>query len=384
MYPTFSDQDFARRVDSVIDRYISNGCIVGAVVLIARDELIVHRRAAGYADREERRAMREDAVFRLASVTKPIVAAAALTLVSDRMLSLDDPVTRWLPEFRPRLPDGETPVLTIAHLLSHTAGLDYGFKEVGSGPLHRLGVSDGIDRVDFDLDENLRRLSKAPLLFSPGSNWHYSLATDVLGRLLEVASNRPLSDLVRERVTGPLGMNDTDFTVKSPERLTTAYADSENTPVRMSDPHSLPFDLSAIRFSPSRALDPFVYPSGGTGMVGTAGDVLRLLEVLRMGGAPLFGPETFAELVRDRVRIDFEGRPDPGWGFGLGFAILNDPVAAATPQARGTWKWGGVYGHHWFVDPKNRLTAVTLTNTAVAGTNGPFPDSLRNALYESI
>jgi CubicO group peptidase (beta-lactamase class C family) len=204
-----------------------------------------------------------------------------------------------------------------------------------------------------------------------------------LGRLLEAASRKSLSALVRERVTGPLGMNDTDFAVKTPERLATAYADSEEAPARMSDPHILPFDLSAIRFSPSRAMDPSAYPSGGAGMVGTAHDILLLLEALRLGGSPLFGPETFAELVKDRVSPEFLERPDPGWGFGLGFALLDDPMAAATPQARGTWRWGGVYGHHWFVDPKNRLTVVTLTNTAVAGTDGLFPDSLRNAIYDS-
>jgi CubicO group peptidase (beta-lactamase class C family) len=383
MQSTFAKKDFAGRIDNVIDRDISIGRIVGAVVLIARDGAVIHRRTAGYADREEGRPMQENTIFRLASVTKPIVAAAALSLVSDKIVSLNDPVTRWLPNFQPCLPDGEVPIITIAQLLSHTAGLNYGFKEEVNGPLHRLDVSDGIDRVEFDLDENLRRLSKAPLLFSPGSNWHYSLATDVLGRVLEIASRKSLSDLVRELVTGPLAMNDTYFAAKSPERLATAYADAEGAPVRMSDPHTLPFDLSAIRFSPSRTLDPSAYPSGGAGMVGTAGNVLRLLESLRLGGAPLFDSEIFAELVIDRVQPSFAERPDPGWGFGLGFAILDDPVAAATPQARGTWRWGGVYGHHWFVDPKNRLTVVTLTNTAVAGTNGPFPDSLRDAIYES-
>jgi CubicO group peptidase (beta-lactamase class C family) len=372
---------FADRVDAIIDDVISTGRIVGAVVLIARDGEIVHRRATGFADRENKRRMEEDTLFRLASVTKPIVTAATLTLIEDGTISLDDPVTRWLPAFQPRLSGGKIPVITVTHLLSHTAGLNYGFKEERSGPLHRLGVSDGIDRVGFDLDENLRRLTEAPLLFAPGTNWHYSLATDVLGRLLEIASGQPLADLVRERVTLPLSMVDTDFVLRSPDRLAVAYADSISEPVQMSDPHELPFDLSAVRFSPSRAFDPTVYASAGAGMVGTAGDILRLLEIFRNGGAPLFGPEIFESLISDRVKPDFVERPDPGWGFGLGFGILDDPAAAGTPQPRGTWRWGGVYGHHWFVDPTNRLTVVTLTNTAVAGSEGSFPEALRSAVY---
>lgn len=196
-----SDSTLAERLDEVFGAALRERRVVGAVAVVARDGQVQYRRAHGLADREGSLPMREDTLFRLASVTKPIVTVAVLRLVGDELIRLDDPVTRWLPDFTPRLPDGSTPALTIHHLLTHTAGLSYGLLEEPDSPFHALGISDGIDVVDFDLRENLRRLALAPLQFAPGSAWRYSLALDVLGAVVENATGLPLDLAVEKLVT---------------------------------------------------------------------------------------------------------------------------------------------------------------------------------------
>jgi CubicO group peptidase (beta-lactamase class C family) len=177
------------RVDRAIDQALEDRRIVGTVVLVAERGDIVYRRAAGFADREARRSMQENDIFLLASIAKPIVTAAALRLVENGRMSVDDPVRRWLPEFSPQLPDGRIPEITIHHLLTHSAGLTYVFIEPDDGPYHRLRVSSGFDRTDIsDLDEFVRRISAAPLTYEPGAGWGYSNAIDVLGAVIEKAS----------------------------------------------------------------------------------------------------------------------------------------------------------------------------------------------------
>jgi len=378
--PEQSDAALAGRVDAVLDSFVGNS-IVGAVVTVARDGKVVYRRAMGDADRESGRAMTPDTPFRLASVTKPYVTVAALALVDRGILELDAPITCWLPAFRPRF-DGAEAAITIRHLLSHTSGLGYRFFQPPDGAYHAAGISDGIDRPGFDLAENLRRLAGVPLNFAPGSAWLYSLATDVLGAVLEAAAGRPLAEVVRDHVTGPLGLTGTGFQAAEAEALATAYADGADGPVRMADPHAVPFgEGGAIVFSPARAGDASAYPSGGAGMVGTPGDFVMLLEALRTGGAPLLRPETVTALTTNTVGAMAEPGIGVGWGFGLGVAVLVDPAAAATPQAVGTWRWGGVYGHNWFVDPAAGLVVATFTNTAVSGMNGAIREAVRDAVY---
>lgn len=374
------DAALKARLDPVIDRAIAEHRLVGTVVLVARDGKVVYRRAAGLADREAERPMREDAVFRFSSVTKPFVSAAAMRLVEQGKLRLDDPVTKYLPDFRPKLADGTEPAITIRQLLNHTSGLSYGLAEPASHPYHTLGVSDGLDRSGITLDENLHRLAKAPLGFPPGSAWRYSLAIDVLGGVMEKAAGAPLSQVVTDTVTKPLGLADTGFVARDPARLAVAYVNAQPVPTRMTENMEVSLGATAVRFAPSRATDKTAFPSGGAGMVGTAGDVLTFLETLRTGGAPILEPATVATMMKDQVGVQ-AATQGPGWGFGYGWAVLDDPAAAKTPQGAGTIQWGGVYGHSWFVDPKNRLTVVALTNTAFEGMNGAFTTQLRDAVY---
>ncbi|GLK62543.1 serine hydrolase domain-containing protein [Paracoccus kondratievae] len=377
----FAGPTLETRLDQAIDSALAEKRIVGAVVLVAKDGEIVYHRAAGHADREAGGEMHEDAIFRLASVTKPFVTAAAMRLVEEGRLDLNAPVTRWLPEFRPALPDGSTPEITIHQLFTHTSGLGYAFLEQADGPYHRLNISDGLDQPGLSLTENLSRLSAAPLHFAPGTGWRYSLGIDVLGGVLEQIEGQSLSEIVRDKVTAPLGLTDTDFTVRDPARLAKPYADGTPEPVPMTDGMAVPLmDVAAV-FAPSRILDSNSYQSGGAGMAGTASDVLRFLEAIRTDGSPILKPETVKLMVSDQVGTDAETQ-GPGWGFGYGWAVLADPAPSGTPQAAGTLQWGGAYGHYWFVDRKNGLSVVALTNTAFEGMSGKFITDIRDAVYD--
>jgi CubicO group peptidase (beta-lactamase class C family) len=377
------ERSLSARLDAVIDQALADKRLVGTVVLVARDGQVLYHRAAGEADREAHTPMREDTVFRLASMTKPLVSAAALSLVDQGKLGLEDPVTRWLPTFRPVLADGREAVITVRQLLNHTAGLGYGFLEPADGPYHRAGVSDGLDAPGPSLEENLRRIASVPLLYAPGTRWGYSVAIDVLGAVVARAGGAPLPKVVERLVTRPLGLSDTAFTAKAPKRLATPYADGKPEPVRMGEVHVVPVAGSGVRFTPARALDARSFPSGGAGMVGTAGDFLKFLEAVRTGGAPVLKPATVAQMTANQIgALEMPG--SPGWAFGFGASVLVDPTKAGTPQSTGTWQWGGAYGHSWFVDPHRRLSVVALTNTAFEGMSGAFPAAIRDAVYAGL
>jgi CubicO group peptidase (beta-lactamase class C family) len=377
--------DLKSRLDGVIDYALSNEYVVGTVVLVAREGKTVYRRAAGFADREAGTPMTEDTIFRLASMTKPIVSATVLALADAGKLTLDDPVTRWIPDFRPKLADGTTPEITLRQLLTHTAGLSYGFLEPNDGPLRRAGVSDGLDQSETTITENLQRLAGVTLLFKPGTQWSYSLATDVLGEVAARAGGATLPEVVARYVTTPLRLSDTGFSVTDVKRLASPYVDARPRPNRMRDPEVFPFAVSALIYSPARIHNTAVFPSGGAGMVGTAGDYLRFLEVLRLGGAPILRAATTRAMMRNAVgdlSVPLSGRE--GWGFGLGVAVLKSARMAGDRSHDGTWSWGGVYGTSFFVDPAARMSVVVMTNTAVVGTGGPYVDAIQAAIYDSF
>jgi len=380
--PAQSASDAHARIDAAIDQAIVDKRIVGAVVLVSHDGKLIYQRVAGFADREAKRPMQLDTVFRLSSVSKPIVSAAAMALVDQGKLSLDDPVTKWLPDFRPKLASGTAPTITVRQLLTHTSGLGYKFAEKPGSAYYQAGVSDGFDELRISLDDEVRRLASVPLFNKPGEAFRYSLSIDVLGAVVEKAAGKPLPAVVAATVTQPLGMRDTAFWAKDPARLAVPYHDAKPAPAKMEDPFSMPFgEGGRMTYSPSRALDPKAFPSAGAGMVGTAPDIMRLLEAVRAGGKPILKAETAASMMRNQIGSLLAG---PGTGFGFGGAVVVDPAASHTPQSPGTWQWGGVYGHSWFVDPERKLTVVALTNTALEGMWGKFTTDVRDAVYESV
>lgn len=376
--PAGDEAALRRRLDEAVDRALAEERVVGAVVLVSRDGRLVYSRAAGLADREANRPMQQDAIFRLASVSKTLVSAAALALVDAGKLGLDDPVSRWLPEFRPKLADGREPTITVRQLLTHTSGLSYRFFEPEGGPYHRANVSDGLDQPGLSFAENARRLASVPLRFEPGKAWGYSLSIDVLGEVIARAGGAPLPQVVERTVTGPLGLRDTGFAVADPARLAAAYADGRPRPQRMGETHTIAIGGGGARFAPGRIFDPASYPSGGAGMAGTAGDVLAVIEAVRKGGGPILQAETARSMLRDQTGgLEAE----PGTSFGFGGAVIVDPARAQTALPKGAWQWGGAYGHHWWVDPAARLSAVIFTNTAFEGMNGRFVKDVERAVY---
>lgn len=370
-----------KRLDAAIDRALKENRIVGTVVLVAKNGKLVYHRAAGYADREAQKPMREDALFRLASMSKPIVSVAALRLADQGVLKLDDPVTRWLPGFRPKLANGTTPVIRVRHLLSHSSGLGYGFFEAEGGPLHRAKVSDGLDSPGISLDENLRRLTTVPLSFAPGTRWQYGLSTDVLGAVVAKAARKPLPQAVAQLVTQPLRMKETGFWTAQSDRLATPYYDGKPAPIRMTETFFAPFGAHGVHFAPGRALDRTAYPSGGAGMVGSAYDYLKFLEAVRLNGGAVLKPQTGRLLAQDQLKGQKPDQVNKGWSYGLLSSVLVNKAKADSPQSLGTLGWGGAYGHTWFVDRKAGLTVVILTNTAFEGMSGQFPNWIRDAAY---
>lgn len=381
-----AETTLSRKIDQVINQSIDQQRLVGSVVLVAHHGQWIYQRAAGLADRELQRPMQLDTLFRLASVSKPLVSTVAMILVAQGKIALDEDIRRWLPDFQPRLANGQLPVISVRQLLSHTAGLGYRFFEADiDGPYAQAGVSDGMDSATISLTENLQRLARVPLSYAPGSAWGYSIAIDVLGALLEQVTQLPLPQLVQQLLTEPLGLHDTGFSTQDRERLATAYVSDQPAPHRLQEGEIVPVveGTVGIEYSPARIFNSQAWPSAGAGMVSSASDILRFLEMLRCGGQPLLTPDWVNEMGRDQTG-GFE-RPDaPGLGFGLGFSVLRDPAAAASPESIGTWRWGGAYGHAWFVDRSAGLSVVALTNTLYEGMSGRFVNDLRDAIYAGI
>ena len=367
--------------------------IVGAVVVAARNGQVVYQRAVGMADRENGTAMKLDTRFRLASMSKPIVSAAALAMVDQGLISLDDPVTRWIPFFTPSSQGKVEQGITLRHLLTHTAGLSYGFLEPADGPMAQAEVSDGLDNPPITLDENIWRLASVPLYYEPGTSWRYSLAIDVLGEVVSRAGGDTLPAVVKKYVTDPLGMTATGFVADRPELLAAAYLWAEGKPRRMAETEVVPRGGSVTRYEPGRALDAQAYASGGAGMVGTAADYLKFLEALRTGGAPVLKPETATAMTTDQICPIFSQRLSvtanktnevvaPGWGFGFGGAVLLHPEKAEYRAGTGTLSWSGAYGTHFFMDRESGVSFVVLTNTTPTGMAGPFAVALAQAVYD--
>ncbi len=361
----------AERVDAAIDAALVHK-IVGCVVLINRDGQEVYARAAGLADREANAPIARDAIFRLASVTKPIVATAVLKLVDLGLLGLDDKVTRYLPWFTPSNPDGTAADIRIRHLLSHTSGLAY----------DRLppNATAGLSGPLTTLEDTLRAIANVPLQFAPGTGWAYGTSIDVLGGVLAAINGSNVEDALVKYVTGPLGMADAHFYVTDPGRIGPAYGDGRP-PVRMTDPYVVVDDQgNGTAFSPGRIFKPASPQNGGSGMAGTADDIMKMLEVYN-GRQGLLTREIVATALANQIGTLPRRASDAGKRFSFIGAYLADPAAAKNPCPVGTIDWGGAWGHNWVVDPVTRTTIVVCTNTTFEGCNGPFREEILEAVY---
>ncbi len=368
------------RLEHVIEDAIARQSIVGAVVLVRKGGQEIFRRAAGHADREAGIAVRDHTIFRLASVTKPFVAAATLAMIERGKLGFDDQVRDYLSWFRPVTQGGEVAQVTMRHLLTHTSGLGYD-PALEQGGAVTLGIVD----TDLDFETNFSPINAVPLAFAPGEAWSYSIGTDILGAVLAKVHGSTLEDAVDHYVCRPLGLRDSCFHVTDPGRLAVAYADSAEPggpAIRMPDPYYAPGEAGwKAGFSPSRIFNPKAFQSGGAGMAGTADDVMVLLDTLARGGGPILGPDLAAAGFANQIG---ELESEPGMRFGYFGAVAFAPAVAGITLAKGAVQWGGVYGNTWMVDREAGITMVSLSNTALEGCMGAFSDSLRRAVYGKL
>ena len=359
-----------KRLDAVVQAAIVERRIVGGVLIVRQNGKVLYEKAHGLADREAGRGMEMDAIFRLSSLTKPIVAATALALVDAGKLRLADRAADYFPGFAPEI--------TVHHLLTHTSGLS------SASILSEAEQAAGVNRWHLGTDEIMSRLAAQKLLFAPGTGWAYGPGIDVLGAIAgQIVGGTP-EDAIRRYVADPLGMKDTRFTVSDPNRLAAAYADGPDGAVLMDDPHHLTNPWGGITtYDPGRIFDARAFQSGGGGMAGTAGDFMALLEMLRTGGGAVLKPETVEMALANQTR-QLPHAQGPGWQFSYVGAWLDDPKLADTPAPRGTNRWGGIYGHNWFIDSENELTVLSMSNTGLEGSDGAYVGEVRDAVYAAL
>ena len=347
----------------------------GIVTLIARDGKTVDVHASGFQDVASKTPMRTDTLFRIASMSKPITSVALMMLYEEGKLLLTDPVSKFIPSFKSsRVLEGaaEAPVaarraINVRDLLSHRSGLTYGFLNGGpvGGGYRKNGVIDGLTATTMTLAEAIDKLAAEPLIAQPGAAWNYSLSTDVLGRVVEVASGQPFQVFLRERIFKPLRMADTDFVVPGAKwsRLATVYSPDGPAGIRpMADPES----FGNTVMSPIASYrEGKTYFSGGAGLVSTARDYVRFANMLLNGGtldgARLLSPKT-VELMTASHTADLppSGLIGNGAQFGLGFRVVTDVATTQTLGSNGSFGWSGIYGTNFWVDPKERLVAIVM------------------------
>jgi CubicO group peptidase (beta-lactamase class C family) len=357
-------QERLAKLVTVFRSDVDEGRIPGVVVLVARNGEVALFEAIGFRDRAAAAKMEKDAIFRLYSMTKPIVSVAAMMLVEEGRMLLMDPVSKHMPELKGLKvgvekpgPEGK-PVLelvpsaremTVQDLLRHTSGITYGIfgRSLVKAAYNELNPLDGKQTSG----EMVAKFAKLPLAFQPGTTWDYGQSTDLLGVLVERVSGKPLDMFLDERILKPLGMKDAGFFVPAPNQGRIAEAQPEG---------GKPQNLLAVKERPS-------FLAGGHGMVSTAADYLRFTTMLLNGGeldgVRLLSRKTVEYMTSDHLGTLSRGpaySPGPGYGFGLGFAVRTNAGMAAMPGTVGDYYWGGLGGTYFWVDPKEKLIAILM------------------------
>ncbi len=393
--------DRLARLDRHFGKYVDDGRLPGWLAVVARGGRVAHLATCGMRDRENSLPVEANTVWRLASMTKPVTTVAALMLYEEGAFELKDPISKWIPAFEdmqvfrsgnPVKADtrAATEPIRVWHLMTHTAGLTYGFHH--SHPVdamyRRAGFEWGSPK-DLDLAMCCDAWASLPLLFEPGSEFNYSVATDVLGRLVEVVAGQSLDEFFRARIFEPLGMNDTGFWAAegSPaERLAAAY---------MANPAGA--HAPAALIPGHAALRPPSMWSGGGGLVGPAGDYFRFAEMLRrrgeLEGTRLLSPRTVDYMATNQLPggADLEtfGRPlfaettFDGVGFGLGVSVVIDPAAGKVLTSEGEYGWGGAFSTAFWIAPREDLTVLFFTQLLPSSTH-PIRSQLKQLVYQSL
>ena len=370
-------------------KYVEEGRLAGMVTLVARGGDVVHFEAMGERGAEDSRPLTRDALFRIYSMTKPVTSAAIMMLIDDGALSLDDRVVKYLPELASLtvLKDGERLPLdnpiTVRHLLTHTAGFSYGWnrRDPVAVLYAKVNPEQAADSNDF-----LQRLSGLPLKFEPGNQWHYGVATDVLGVLVERVSGKPFDGFLHERLFEPLGMVDTFFNVptsKLDRFLPNHFWDWRNRRLVMFT------GANSIEFKQAN------FFSGGGGLVSTAADYFRFTEMLRRGGeldgTRVLEPETVSLMTRDPlpdiVSVAKDGTNSRsilrrGRGFGLGFDVVVDVANHRGAASVGDYSWSGIAGTFFWIDPALDIVAMGMIQVLRSPLRLSF--ELKNLVHQSL
>jgi CubicO group peptidase (beta-lactamase class C family) len=364
------------RLRSAVQEYVDRGQIAGAVLLVARGGTVAVLEPVGWMDVEQRLPMRKDTIFRLASMSKPVTSVAAVMLMEEGKLRLGDPVSKYLPAFaqtwvvapgaQAGAPYGKVPAkrpITIRDLMTHTAGISYG-NGAAADEYKAAGISGWYlaDRAE-PVGAVMERLARLPFAAQPGEKFVYGYNTDILGAVIEKASGLPLDEFLRTRIFEPLRMNDTSFFLPpgKRDRLATVYSiGPDGKRVRAPGPKT----------GQGEYVDgPRACFSGGAGLLSTAGDYARFLQMLLNGGeldgARLLSPKSVELMTANHIGKLY--REDGSLGFGLGFEVTLDVGASGRPGSVGTYRWGSAYYSTFWVDPKERLTSVFLTQLIPAG-----------------
>lgn len=385
------------RLTHRLQQGVASGEFPGGVLVIGRHGKVAYQESFGLRDPASQAPMRADAIFRIASMTKPITSLAILMLAEEGRLSIADPAYKFLPEFKnlqvgvlKPSADGKPTValeapkqaMTIQDLLRHTSGLTYG--AAGANPLKQAYVDAKVGDFGDTNATLVTKLSKLALVFQPGTTWEYGVSTDVLGRIVEVVSGQPLDRFVDERITGPLKMRDTGFSAP------TSAADRGARPQPEGPGKTLP-SIPVVTAN-------LAYKSGGGGMVSTAADYARFCQFLLNGGeldgVRLVSRKTIELMTANHLPPGTPIGPDMarfealapsaamGQGFGLGFAVRTDTGRSPLPGTTGDYFWGGAYGTYFWIDPKESLYVVLMMQSPQARL--PYRYLLRQMVYQAI
>jgi CubicO group peptidase (beta-lactamase class C family) len=392
------DAQRLQRIDRHIGAYVDDGRLPGWLAVVARDGQIVHVGRGGMRDMARGRPVELDTVWRIYSMTKPITSVAAMMLYEQGAFELKDPVAKFIPAFTDaqvwrggtQLNPVTRPALEpvrMWHLLTHTSGLTYGFHWVH--PVDGIYRANGYEfgfRQGLNLERSVDELAGFPLVFEPGTEWNYSVSTDVLGRVVEVLSGQTLDAFFAEHILGPLGMTETSFGPADADRLAEVYS---------RDPHSGELVANA-RLGPAALHAPAVL-SGGGGLISTAADYHRFTQLLVNGGeldgVRLLGTRTLRYMARNHLPggadLESYGRPlyaevsYEGVGFGLGFAVVQDHVEQKVLHSPGEFNWGGLASTAFWIDPLERITAMFFTQVIPSSTY-PLRSQFRQLVYQAL
>ncbi len=389
------------RIDSHFKDYVDDGRLPGYHVAVARYGQIVHSSTYGMRDAEAKLPIEQDTMYRIYSMTKPITSIALMMMVEEGKIQLTDEVSKYIPSFgnvrvfaggsslKPITAPSRAP-MRVWHLLTHTAGLTYGFNYYdATDAIYRANEAEfAKENPNPTLEQLCDRYATLPLVFEPGTSWNYSVATDVVGRLVEVVSGMRLGDFFQKRILGPLGMNDTSFYVDPAKhsRVAALYAFD-------------PSPAKKVRYTAleNQVLTPRSFDSGGGGLVSTAADYWKFLQMLENGGelsgVRIVSPTTIDLMTLNHIPgnkdISDWGRPMgeevfyDGLGFGLGFAVVIDQAKTKVACSNGTYSWGGMASTAFWIDPVEEITAMFFTQL-MPSTTHPIRPFLRSLVYQSI